>query len=233
MPLPKIELPMTSVKLPVSKKKVDIRPFTVKEEKILLLGSSATDTETINEILRQIIFNCTEGKVDSYKLSLADMEFLFTQLRKLSVGETVDYLSTCSSCGLQFDSEVDLNKLKVDMGSFEDIVKLDENISVKMRCPTQVDENHADGLNAEERILKLSVDCVESIFIDDETHEASELTKQEVAEFIDSLPGKAIKKLLDFFFKIPFCKVEQEVTCPNCKNKSTITLEGMANFFGI
>ena len=102
MGLPKIELPLSRVKLP-SGKSIQIRPFTVKEEKLLLLiNQDNNSVKDINDIIRQVINNCTEGKVDSYKLPMFDMEYLFTELRKVSVGETIDYIYTCPSCSMKF-----------------------------------------------------------------------------------------------------------------------------------
>jgi len=38
MTLPKIDVPVFTLTLPYSEKKIQYRPFTVKEEKILLFG---------------------------------------------------------------------------------------------------------------------------------------------------------------------------------------------------
>ena len=44
MGLPKIDLPMFEAELPSSGKKFKYRPFTVKEEKILLVAQESNET---------------------------------------------------------------------------------------------------------------------------------------------------------------------------------------------
>lgn len=232
MALPKIQLPLITITSPISGKKIKIRPFTVKEEKLLLLVSESKETKDINDILRQIIYNCSDGKIDSYQLPMCEMEFIFTELRKISVGETIEYLYKCQSCGMKYQTELDLNNLSVEKGSTDTLIRLDENIALQMRYPSQTDENDTDGMNIEQRVMEYCTRCIETIYIGEETHETKELSKQEVEEFIDSLPGKAMKKLIEFFTGLPFCYIEQDIQCPKCSEKSKIRLEGMANFFG-
>ena len=80
--------PKHQTTLPVSGKKIEYRPFIVKEEKILLMAAESKDEKTINAAIREVISACTNGAVDVFKLPLVDMEYLFLQLRSQSVGET-------------------------------------------------------------------------------------------------------------------------------------------------
>jgi hypothetical protein len=58
MALPKIDLPVYQLELPSTKQKIKYRPFTVKEEKILLVAQEAGDAEQELLAARQIINNC-------------------------------------------------------------------------------------------------------------------------------------------------------------------------------
>lgn len=233
MALPKIQLPLVSLTLPSNDKTVKIRPFTVKEEKLLLLVTNSKNAKDVNDILRQIIHNCSEGKIDSYSLPLVDMEYIFTEIRKLSVGETVEYLYTCSSCSTQFQIDLDLNKLQVHKPESDTLLELDKNITFMMRYPSQVDENETDGMTIQQRVMEYATRCIETIYIGEETHQTKDLSKEEVENFIDSLPGAAMKKLIEFFMDIPYCYIEEKITCPKCSGDNKIRLEGMANFFVI
>ena len=44
MPLPKIDLPLFEVELPSTGEKVMLRPYTVKEEKILLVAQESEES---------------------------------------------------------------------------------------------------------------------------------------------------------------------------------------------
>ena len=58
MGLPKIDMPLFEIEVPSTKKKVKYRPFTVKEEKILLIAQEANDIDHIITAIKQIITNC-------------------------------------------------------------------------------------------------------------------------------------------------------------------------------
>jgi len=58
MGLPKIDMPLFEIEVPSTKKKVKYRPFTVKEEKILLIAQEANDIDHIITAMKQIITNC-------------------------------------------------------------------------------------------------------------------------------------------------------------------------------
>ena len=230
MSLPVLEMPLSSIVLP-SGQKVQIRPFTVKEEKLLLMVNDAKQAKEVNDVLRQIISNCTNGKIDSYKLPLVDMEYIFVNLRKLSVGETIDHIYTCPSCKMKFESTLDLNKMAVHNQKKDNVVKIDDQIAFEMRLPSQTDENNYTEEDIQSRIMNYMVDCVEKIFVGEETHEAKNLTREEVSNFIDSLPGKSLEELIKFFLELPYCYIEDEIKCPKCNKKKKIRLEGMASFF--
>ena len=65
--------PKHQTTLPVSGKKIEYRPFIVKEEKILLMAAESKDEKTINAAIREVISACTSGAVDVFKLPLVDM----------------------------------------------------------------------------------------------------------------------------------------------------------------
>ena len=95
MSLPVINAPTYELAIPSTKEKITYRPFLVKEEKILLLAMEDGDEKTISLALKQIIENCTDGKVDVEKLALFDLEFVFLRIRAKSVGENVKVNLLC------------------------------------------------------------------------------------------------------------------------------------------
>jgi len=57
MALPKIDLPTFELKLPSSGKTVMVRPFSVKEEKLLLMAVEAGKADDVITTVKQIINN--------------------------------------------------------------------------------------------------------------------------------------------------------------------------------
>lgn len=75
MQLPVIDLPEFEVALPSDGRKVSLRPFRVKEEKILLM---AVESENVGDIIRstlQVVQNCilTKG-IHADKLPAFDVD---------------------------------------------------------------------------------------------------------------------------------------------------------------
>jgi hypothetical protein len=87
MALPKIDVPVYELDLPLSKKHIRFRPFLVKEQKNLLMAMESGDKQSIEQNVKQVLNNCTvtEG-VDIEKLPVLDVEFYFLNLRARSVG---------------------------------------------------------------------------------------------------------------------------------------------------
>ncbi len=72
--LPKIDVPLYEITLPLLKKKVKFRPFLVKEEKALLLAQQSEDPKVMINTLKSIIQNCIVDDVDVDKLAIFDYE---------------------------------------------------------------------------------------------------------------------------------------------------------------
>ena len=95
--LPKIDVPLYSITLPLSNKKIKIRPFLVKEEKILLMAMESNDEESILLAIKQIVNNCCVDKIDVDELPILDLEFIFLNLRARSIGEMVELEYKCNN----------------------------------------------------------------------------------------------------------------------------------------
>ena len=59
MALPKLDVPIYELELPLSKKKIRYRPFLVKEQKNLLMAIESSDSNTVQQSVRDILNNCT------------------------------------------------------------------------------------------------------------------------------------------------------------------------------
>ena len=60
--LPKIDLPIFEATLPSTEERIKYRPFTVKEEKILLVAQEAEDPSQEMIAARQVVNNCLIDK---------------------------------------------------------------------------------------------------------------------------------------------------------------------------
>jgi hypothetical protein len=239
MPLPKIATPTYELDIPSLKKTVKYRPFLVKEEKILIIAMESEDPKQIAEALKTVIGNCilTKGiKID--QLSIFDIEYLFLNIRGKSVGEDVDILLTCPDDGVtQVPTSINLDDIKVVVKpEHSKDIKLDDNLTLRMKYPSMqefVKTNFAgDGNTNVDDTFNMISSCVEQIYSQEESWAASDVTKNEITEFIEQLTSSQFKEIEKFFETMPKLSHTVKVKNPNTGVESDIILEGLTSFFG-
>lgn len=238
MPLPKVSTPTYELEIPSIKKTVKYRPFLVKEEKILIIAMESEDPKQITEAVKDVISNCiiTKGiKVDS--LATFDIEYLFLNIRGKSVGETAEVLITCPDDGeTQVPITINLDDIKVEVNDEHSRdIQLDDNLSVRMKYPS-IQEFIKNNFIRNDQIsvddtFGVITSCVEQIYNEEESWSASDCTKKELTDFLESLSSKQFKKIEKFFESMPKLSHTIKVTNPNTGAENKIVLEGLTSFF--
>ena len=137
MSLPKITSPVFTIELPSNKRKMKFRPFTVKEEKLLLMASQSEETETINDTIKQILNNCIIDSVNIDDMPIFDVEYLFLNLRSKSVDNVVELKMKDEDDDMYYDVEIDLNDAVVEVDpDHTSNIKLNEDITITMKYPS-------------------------------------------------------------------------------------------------
>ena len=241
MPLPKINTPTYELTLPSNRKKVKYRPFLVREEKILVLALESEDQKQITDAIIQIIGDCLITKnVDVTKLPTFDIEYLFLNVRSKSVGETVEVNVTCPDDGkTKVETSINIDDIKVVKDKDHKlIVQLDDKYSMKLKYPSldQFIENNFDFEMAAPNesvsaAMSMLSSCIDMIYDDEESWDASESTKEELDEFIDQLNTKQFQQVEEFFRTMPKLSHKLKVTNPQTGVESEVVLEGLASFF--
>ena len=238
MPLPKISTPTYELEIPSIKKTVKYRPFLVKEEKILIIAMESEDPKQITEAVKDVISNCiiTRGvKVDT--LATFDIEYLFLNIRGKSVGETAEVLITCPDDGeTQVPVTINLDDIQVQVSKEHNRdIQLDDNLSVRMKYPS-IQEFIKNNFIRNDQIsvddtFGVITSCIEQIYNEEESWSASDCTKKELADFLESLSSKQFKKIEKFFETMPKLSHTIVVTNPNTDVENKIVLEGLTSFF--
>lgn len=229
MALPKIKHPTYSITIPSNNKKVNFRPFTVQEEKLLLMAKNSEKTEDIINTVKQVIQNCIIEPIDVEKLAIFDIEYIFIKLRSKSVGEVVD---------LDYnDPETDENiKFKINLDDIE--VKrndehtnkfvLFENIGVVMRYPTLEEVKTVEDNGKDEAVFTMLIKCIDQIYDDETVY--SDYNEKELDEFINTLPMESMGAIQKFFETMP--SVEHTIKLKNKKGETKeVVLKGINSFF--
>ena len=235
MSLPVINAPTYELAIPSTKEKIKYRPFLVKEEKILLLAMEDGNEKTISLALKQIIENCTDGKVDVEKLALFDLEFVFLRIRAKSVGENVKVNLLCEDDGETYvPVEIPLEEIKVThTKGHKKTIKLTKEITVTMRYPQlSMMAMQAQGETPDvEKVFDILGECIENITEGETIHERIDFNDEELKTFLESLNTKQFESIQNFFETMPKLQHTIEVENPKTKVMNTITLEGMQSFF--
>ena len=241
MPLPTIETPSYELKLPSSSKKIKYRPFLVKEEKILILALESRDQNEITNAVTDVLKKCilTRGvKVDD--LPTFDIEYIFLNIRAKSIGEDIKMMVTCP----------DDNETKVPVTVYVDQIKvvkpedhktdivLDDKMTLRMKYPSLnqfIDDNFEVEDEPEtvvDKTFKVVADCMDTVFTKEDAWDAKDYTPDERLKFVEQLSSKQYKQVEKFFATMPKLSHTIEVVNPNTKEKGSVVLEGLANFFG-
>ena len=239
MPLPKVNTPTYELVLPSNNKKIKYRPFLVREEKILIMALESEDMKQITNSVVEILNACilTKG-IRINTLSTFDIEYLFLNVRAMSVGESVEVNVTCPDDNkTSVQVAIDLDSIKVKKNKkHSNIIKLDDVLSLKMKYPSmdQFIENNFEANEESSDIkttLSMITSCIDMIYNDEESWSGSESTKKELEEFIEQLNSKQFKLIEDFFTTMPKLTHTVKVKNPQTEVESDVVLEGLAAFF--
>jgi len=242
MPLPKIATPTYELILPSNKKKISYRPFLVKEEKILILAMESGSSDEITRAVKDVLKECvlTRGiKIDT--LPSFDIEYLFLNIRAKSVGEAVELLVTCPDDGeTQVECTIDIRDIEVKFPKeHTSEIKVDDSIMVKMKYPSLqefIDNNfNFNTTNSKETINKsfeIVASCVDMVYTKDESWSASDVTKKELVEWLETFDGIQFKEIEKFFDTMPKLTHVLTVKNPNTGKDNEVVLEGLSSFFG-
>ncbi|MBT9159407.1 MAG: hypothetical protein DDT26_00666 [Dehalococcoidia bacterium] len=229
--LPKITHPLYDFKIPSSGVAVKFRPFTVREEKLLLMAKeSKGDRKAIFDVYRQLVQNCVVGKIDVDELAPFDVEAFFIALRSKSVGNIIE-AKIKHDDGDSYDIAIDLDAVKVDDAwtKKQRTVMISPEIGVVLRYPSFAAAVDAEG--SKNRSLALLKACIDVVFQGDDVHEFARAPADEQTEFLNSLGPKQLEAFDEFFKSFPRVYVDVEYTTKGGE-RITKALQGIESFFG-
>lgn len=238
--LPTLSLPTYELKLPSNGKEITVRPFIVKEEKLLLMAAESDDDMEIVNTTKQVIRNCVLSEdVNIDNLPFFDIDYLFIALRAKSIGETIEMKFICNNvvedkqCKHQFFADIDISKATIHRDdSIEPNVYLNDTLYVKMKYPTYAVARmikEEDGTL--ERKIKIMMNSIDMIVEGDNIHSSKDYSKDELREFIENLTEEQFQKMDRFISNFPTFSVDLDAECSKCKFQHHIEYRDFASFF--
>lgn len=234
MALPKLNKPIFEIEIPSMKKKVTFNPFTVKEEKILLIAQESKDPDQMVLAIKQILNNCLHD-VDVDKLATFDLEYLLINLRAKSVNNIFEVNIKDPDTEETIKLEVDIDDIKVQFDpEHKNKIELEPNVYLIMRYPSlkQLDSiiKIAGNNSNSEELFELMISCFDVLAYGEDIYKFDEYTPQQKIEFTDDLSGGAINEIKNFFKTIPALQYETSYTNSNGDTKRFL-LKGTETFF--
>lgn len=232
MSLPKIDLPLFELTVPSNGKKVKYRPFTVKEEKILLIAQETEDLDQIILAIKQIIGNCVVG-IDVDDIPMFDLEYMIIHIRAKSVTNELEFNITDNETEENVKLKVDLERitLKTDDRHNKNI-KINDDYTLIMKYPSIDKLKELQDPNNNDAVFNMMVSCIDVLMSNDgdKIYKFSDFSKEEIMDFIEGLNAKTIADIKLFFETFPVLRIDLPYK-NKLGNDRKFVLEGLNSFF--
>lgn len=231
MPLPKIDQPTFELKLPSTGKKIKYRPFTVKEEKILLIARESKETNDIINAIEQVVNNCiVSTDVDVEDFATFDLEYVMLNIRGKAINDVVNF--TIKDPEFEEDVEItfDINEISIVKDEkHTELIDLGNDFTLKMRYPSTKELLKLNGRDDQTSVFDAMVSCMDVLVHGETVYKFSDFTKKEVDDFIEGLPSSGIEAIRTFFTTLPKMRIECPYVVQGKEKKFVI--EGIETFF--
>jgi hypothetical protein len=229
--LPKIKQPIFTLEIPSSKRKIKYRPFTVAEEKLLLIAKESSEQEDIINVYKQIINNCILDDININKLAYFDIEYIFVCLRAKSVSNVIDLTIEDEEDGKKHKLQFDLDTVYVSENKVSPIIELDGGLKIVLKYPDFETLGQMSLLSGDSnQLLGVITKCLHQIVEGEQVYELSNYNESEISDFVSSIGSKDLLKIQEFFVGLPQVSGELKYT-NSLGQEKVVPLRGIQSFF--
>jgi hypothetical protein len=195
--------------------------------------STKSKKETLKAV-KQVINNCSlDDDVDVDKLQIVDIEYLFLQLRGISVSNIIELEYVDTEDKKQYKFKIDIADIKITKPKkkVSNKVMVTDNVGIMLKHGDGATIDEIDDFTDEVELLSFYVkNCITEIFDGETVYEIKDYSDKELDDFIDSLPSKTLDKIKNFFANAP--KMEYVIKYTNSmKTERQIVLSSLDDFF--
>tara|TARA_B100000900_G_C20416021_1_gene648892 strand:- start:191 stop:892 length:702 start_codon:yes stop_codon:yes gene_type:complete len=232
MSLPTLETPTYKVKLYSIDTPVKYRPYTVKEEKVILMAIEDSDTDQdLFDVVLNLCQTCIFDDIDLRKIPVFDLEKLVIAIRSKSVGEEIETGIKCVKCEHLTDYKANIEDIKTLNDDFETKMMLSDSCGITLKFPAL--HNMKKKVNTpEEELNDLYRSCIDTVFDSENVYPFDQESEAEQVKFIDSLTTEMVAKINEkFLSKVPKNYIDIKFQCPNCGHQIEKRIDDLISFF--
>ena len=231
MSLPTLKNPTFNIQLPSINKRVKFRPYTVGEEKNILMALQSADNQVIMDKTVEVCQVCVEDDIDIRDLAVFDLEKLVIAIRCKSVGEEVKTGVKCKQCNTSTEVSVNLENIKRKNPEDPQYkIMINDEYGLQLRFPSL--KTMGEGVTPENELIDIIKSSIESVFNSENVFPFDDETEEEKDKFVESLGVDVVKKINDQFLeRIPRNYIDIKFKCPNCGESVSMEVENVLDFF--
>lgn len=233
MSLPKIMHPTFNVVIPSTGKKIRMRPFLVREEKILLMAQTSENPKDIVLAIQQVVNNCLVDQVHVEDLTTFDIEYLFLKLRGKSVSNTIELKYTDPLDNHRYDIVVNVDDVEVKFTEdHSNKVEITKTTGLILKYPkSDVAEKMSADITSEVQLMfELMKYCIDQFYDENNVYDMSSYSSTEVEEFLNEQDINTYNKIQKFIETIP--KLYHEVPYTRKDgSEGKVVLQTLNDFF--
>jgi hypothetical protein len=157
---------------------------------------------------------------------------VFIKLRARSVNNIIKLTYKDNEDDRNYTVDCNLDEVQVIFNpNHNNHIKVTDNISIVMKYPqARLMQSIDPDLSEQEVFFELISHCIDTIVDGAESYLVSEVPKEEVQEFVDSLDVTAFEKIKEFFQTMP--RINHELKYTNSLgNERVIILDNLNDFF--
>ena len=252
MPLPVDITPYYTLTIPSSGKEISYRPYTVKEEKLLLMAASSLDhdvtAEQFSEVVNavsELLDRCIKEDVDTNSLAHFDFEYILCRIYSKSVNNVIDIAVNLVECDGEICKNGAIAKLNLDSDleviwpeNHSPNIEINSDYVVKMKYPTvgssvEQDIARLRGTTDHDAMIGLVASSIECVYNPntDQAYTLGDYNSAELLEWVENLPGYLFYKCAGFLLELPKTKASVNAVCRDCGNEAVVVIDNFMDFF--
>lgn len=220
MALPKVLHPTKKIHIPSLNLDLEFEPFTTVDEKAIILMDQNSSLYDKTKMQLDILQRCCKDDAEVLStLSVIEISYLFLQLRKISVGGTLDLVVKCPQCGSDIQISVDINLIKFDPTNLEPLkftIDTVEGPYIVICSQLIVDDLKYINENST-NIDDLAV-VIRSLTKPDGNN-TIDLTHEEKIELFNQLNTSDANKIVEYINSAPTMEKSLDIQCVECEHQ--------------